>query len=77
MKTATKTSWAFNRKRLRDLRELKGKSLDEIGAMVARSGMTILNWETGKSSPAVEDLVNIANALDIDPTSFFLFVEET
>lgn len=64
-------TWEFLHGRLREIRAIKGFSSDELAKLIGCTGQTILNWENAKSAPTVRQLVDLANALAIDPTAFF------
>jgi transcriptional regulator with XRE-family HTH domain len=67
-------TWEFNRKRLRDLRELRGLSAVEFGRVIGRSHTTIQLWERGTGTPTAKDLAKICTAFQAIPASFFIRV---
>lgn len=64
-------AWHFDPLKLQMLRSFKGASQREFGALIKKSGVTILNWEKGRMSPTARDLVTLANTFGVDPRSFF------
>ena len=65
-----KSKWAFDNSRLRACRELQGLSPEQLGKLLGKSGVSITNWEQGKTFPRITDLTALANAFDIDPRVF-------
>lgn len=66
------TRWIFDRTRLKAHRELIGLSPEQVGKAIGKSGQCIKNWESGKGSPNACHLVNLGNALSINPQQFFV-----
>lgn len=54
-------------RRVREVRESQQISLEDLGHLSGVNWTTIGRIERGVSSPAVESLVRIAGALEIDP----------
>ncbi|WP_336659818.1 helix-turn-helix domain-containing protein [Leucobacter sp. USHLN153] len=57
-------------RRLREVRQQLGISLEDLGELSQISWASIGRIERGVSSPTVETLVRIATALDVDPGAF-------
>ena len=57
-------------RRVRAARNNRGVSLEDLGHLSEVNWTTIGKIERGASSPTVESLVRIANALQVDPGSF-------
>lgn len=53
-------------KNIKQLRVKKGMTQDELAEVLFVTRQTVSNYETGKSRPDVDMLINIANALDSD-----------
>ena len=70
----------FNGKRLRDLRDRRGYSQNELALQFRDRGYnvtygTISNWEKGKTEPSFSDAVVLAKIFDVDLD--LLFVDES
>lgn len=50
---------------LRQWRNLRGKTLKEVGEAVGVSAVTIHKWETGKGEPKASQIAKIEQVLDI------------
>lgn len=57
--------------KLKNIRELRGLTQQDLANKVGLSRNTIVNFESGKRLPRVDDLVRIAKVLKVDPTVFF------
>lgn len=55
----------FVRKQIRSLRLSLGETMEEFGTRFNTSKGTINNWEKGRNLPNKENLLKIANLLDI------------
>ena len=66
------TRWIFDSTRLKAHRELVELSPEQVGKAIGKTGQCIKNWEAGKGTPNARDLVNLANALNINPQHFFV-----
>ena len=53
-------------KNIRTLRTIKKLTQDELAEKLFVTRQTVSNYETGKSRPDVDTLVNVASALDTD-----------
>ena len=50
---------------LKDIREEKNLQQKEIAKRLNRTPACISSWETGKTEPSIEDLVKLADLLDV------------
>ncbi|MGJ0204083.1 helix-turn-helix domain-containing protein [Leucobacter sp. gxy201] len=57
-------------KRIREIRQRLGISLEDLGELSELSWTSIGKIERGVSSPTAETLVRIGTALEVDPGSF-------
>lgn len=57
-------------RRIRSARQARQISLEDLGYLSEVNWTTIGKIERGASSPTVESLVRIADALEVDPGSF-------
>jgi Zn-dependent peptidase ImmA (M78 family)/DNA-binding XRE family transcriptional regulator len=57
--------------RIRRAREMQGLTQGELGERIGRTQTAISYWEAGRRSPDVEDIVAVAEALDVEVTHFF------
>lgn len=48
---------------LKEWRELRYMTQEELGEAIGKTNMTISLWETGKSEPKLSDLINMAQVL--------------
>lgn len=55
------------RKTLREWREERLMTQDELGVAAGLSGATISHWETGRNAPRFKTLKAIARALGVRP----------
>ncbi len=60
----------FNRTRLRDLRTMKGLTTDDFARPIGVTRQTVANWETGKTSPTMQQLEKLCRVYDVDLASF-------
>ncbi len=51
--------------RLRQLRNEKGWTLEQVGKEINVSNQTISNWEKGKTQPDIESLIRLANLFKV------------
>lgn len=51
--------------RLKLIREKKGMKTKELADMINVTPATIANWESGRRAPKTDDLLEIANILDV------------
>lgn len=51
--------------KLREIRKNKRLTQRELGAMIGRTGATICDWEKGKASPNLDELVALANIFSV------------
>lgn len=58
--------------RLREVREARGLSLDELAERLNTSRQVISRYETGKAIPRMETFVRLCAALDVTPALFQL-----
>ena len=61
--------WAPDR--IRELREARGLSRDELGKIIGVTRNTIHTWEAGKHTPTIDRLFVLARALGSRPSYFF------
>lgn len=57
--------------RIRRAREQAGFTQGELGQALGKTQTAVSYWEAGRRSPDVDDLVAIADALDVEVTYFF------
>lgn len=58
-------------KNIRDLRESKGLTQEELAARLFVTRQTVSNYETGKTRPDVDMILPIAEVLDADANTVF------
>lgn len=58
-------------KNIRDLRESKGLTQEELAARLFVTRQTVSNYETGKTRPDVDMILRIAEVLDADANTVF------
>lgn len=51
--------------KLREIRKNKNLTQKELGEKIGKTGATICDWEKGKASPNIEDLVRLADVLQV------------
>lgn len=68
--------WKFSPDRLRDLRTMKGLSLEAFGKAIGKTNATVMNWEKSRGGPTGHDLATIANKFQVTPCSFFVKADE-
>ena len=51
--------------RLKELREEKGVTQQEIGSLVNMSKMAISHWEKGHSEPSIAQLIVLSNYFEV------------
>lgn len=52
-------------RRLRELREEKGVSQQEVGNLVRMSKMAVSHWEKGHSEPSISQLITLSNFFEV------------
>jgi Zn-dependent peptidase ImmA (M78 family)/DNA-binding XRE family transcriptional regulator len=57
--------------RIRRARENVGMTQGELAAAIGRQQTTISYWESGRRSPDIEDLLALADALEVEVSFFF------
>lgn len=57
--------------RIRRAREQQGLTQGELGEAIGKTQTAVSYWEAGRRSPDVEDIVAIADALDVEVEYFF------
>lgn len=62
----------FDGQRLKDMREAKGFSLEDLGAVVGKTRQTVANWEKGDHEPSLEEIGKIGEALGVSGTFFIV-----
>ena len=67
----TKPKPRFDPRRIREARIMLGKTHDEFGAAIKKTGRTIVNWEKGATSPTIRELEALCDHYGLD-VSFFL-----
>jgi len=65
----------FDYDRLKSFREIKGLSREQFADLIGVSPNSAKNWELGKTSPRASDLTNIFNSFDIDPSAFWMRIQ--
>lgn len=61
--------------RLRELRNTRGLTQNELANMLGVTGQTILNWENGIYEPKISQLIELSNIFNV--TIDFLVERET
>ena len=56
---------------MRDIRVLRGLTQERLAKKAGLSRCTIVNFETGRRVPRVDDLAKIAEVMRVDVTVFF------
>ena len=62
---------AYIADRIRRLRKARGWSVDVVGLAVGRSGKSVSAWETGRSAPSAEMLVDLCEVFGVTIEYFF------
>lgn len=57
-------------KSLKEIRQLRGENVDEVGKAVSKSGKTISAWEVGRGQPDVDSLIKLCKHFGV-PISYF------
>ena len=57
--------------RLKNLRFLRGYSVNKVAKMVKRAPNTIINWESGKVSPDIDTVVELCKIYKVKPNQMF------
>ena len=58
---------------IKEIRTLADISQNELAKRTGLARSTLVNYETGKRIPRVDDLEKIAEALEIDVCTFFTY----
>lgn len=69
--------WSPDIKRIKQVRELKQLSYEDLGQLIGKTKVSISKWEKGITYPNLSDVCAIANAIDIDPRVFFSCSQNT
>ena len=56
-------NFAFN---LRYIRQIKGLTQEQLGKLMGKDYSTIGKWESGTRSPIMEDVLKLADVLNVD-----------
>lgn len=56
---------------IRRLRKRAGMNVDEVGAIVGKSGKAVSAWETGRNEPDAETLIAICRFFEVDISYFY------
>jgi len=62
--------------RIREIRKEKGLTQAQLSEKSGVAAISIHQYETGKRTPRLEQLIYIASALEIDPSEFAAFVSD-
>ncbi len=57
--------------RLRNLRFMRGYSVNQVAKMVGKAPNTIINWESGKVSPDVDVVQELCKIYNVRPNEMF------
>lgn len=57
--------------RLKNLRLMRGYSVNQVAKLVERAPNTIINWESGKGSPDVDIIEKLCSIYKIKPNQMF------
>lgn len=57
-------------KSLKEIRQLRGENVDEVGKAVSKSGKTISAWEVGRGQPDADSLIKLCKHFGV-PISYF------
>lgn len=66
-----KLPYVFDYERLQYTLDALGATQQDIARAINRTGRTIYNHKTGRSSLTIRDYLTLANAYGLDPTKFF------
>lgn len=58
-------------KALKRLRRDAGMTIDDVGAAVGRTGKAVSAWETGRSQPSAEMLIDLCRLFGVDISYFY------
>ena len=61
----------FIGKKIRVLRKCADMSINDVGKAVGKSGATVGAWETGRTPPSAEMLIEICRLFKVDISYFF------
>jgi Zn-dependent peptidase ImmA (M78 family)/DNA-binding XRE family transcriptional regulator len=67
---STRETSAWIARRIRDARDQRGWSQTELADRLGRTQTSISLWEAGKRTPSLDDLIDIADALEMDVNTF-------
>ena len=59
--------------RIKEIRECKGLNQEQLAELIGMESRHISRIETGKSFTTLENILKIANALNVDINSLFIF----
>lgn len=57
--------------RIKELRKRSGYTLEELGALLGMKGHSVWRLETGRRTPSLELIENLAEVLGVPPSFFF------
>lgn len=67
---STRETGAWIARRIRDARDQRGWSQTELADRLRCTQTAVSLWESGKRTPGLDDLIEIADALDMDVNTF-------
>lgn len=56
---------------IRKFRTTKGLNVDEVGAVVGKSGKTVSAWEVGRGQPDADTLIKLCRLFNVDIADFY------
>lgn len=56
---------------IREFRKSKGLSTEELGELVGRSRSAVESWESGRTQPDADKLIELCRVLEVDIPDFF------
>lgn len=65
------TTREYMAKKLKELRNGKGMSVDEVGERVGKSGKTISAWEVGRGQPDADKLIELCQLFGVSISEFY------
>lgn len=57
--------------RIREFRKERGLSTDELGELVGRSKSAVESWETGRTQPDADKLIELCRIFHVDIPDFY------
>lgn len=61
---------------IKRLRIKQGLSVDDVGAVVGKSGKTVSAWEVGRGQPDADTLIELCRLFKVDVNAFYGATEQ-